>query len=132
MPDLHETYEEAVSSTTHDGPCPDCGNSTEDVRTEGARSAVDCASTPAFGRFTVAHQQASAKRRKMSDNNEFDQNWPQAWEEHWKPLLTTDDHLDEQKVEKQMHDLVFTAEQASRVYRTPDRQPASGAHGLCR
>jgi hypothetical protein len=48
----------------------------------------------------------------MSNNNEFDQNWPKIWEELWKPLLSTDGNLDEQKVQYQLYKLAAIAEKS--------------------
>lgn len=46
-----------------------------------------------------------------------DEQWEKAWKETWQPLLyTTDGELDEQKIENEMHDLVFVLHQVSEVY----------------
>lgn len=46
----------------------------------------------------------------------FDETWDTKWNEYWKPLLLTDGKLDEEKINNEMHDLVFVLTQVSEVY----------------
>lgn len=45
-----------------------------------------------------------------------DEQWVTAWREYWRPLLITDGVFDEQKINNEMHDLVFVLRQVSEVY----------------
>lgn len=46
----------------------------------------------------------------------FGEKWDSKWEETWKPLLLTDGKFDEEKINNEMHDLVFVLTQVSEVY----------------
>ena len=48
----------------------------------------------------------------------FDETWDTKWTETWKPLLLTNGQLDEEKINNEMHDLVFVLTQFAEVYET--------------
>ena len=46
----------------------------------------------------------------------FDEEFEKSYEDFWKPLITTEGYIDEQKVKNELHDLVFCHNQISEVY----------------
>ena len=53
----------------------------------------------------------------MTDKKgEFSKNWEKRYQQHWKPLITTDGKIDEEKLKNELHDLAFVGEQVAHVY----------------